>query len=140
LTLSLSDEEAIHFYFSSDECVQIYRSYSGNFKRLCDVVRCCLVLDTPEDLINFVKVFKRPPITRHASTTFCFYTLQKLFCHAKLAEDSSRPVLDGVASLWNMMLVRGLGLIPIREHLQEKDDQACAAFEILRVSAVQLSD
>jgi len=75
-------------------------------------VRCCLVLDTPEDLINFVK---------------------KLFCHAKLAEDSSRPVLDGIASLWNMMLVRGLGLIPIREHFQEKDDQACAAFEILRV-------
>ena len=103
-------------------------------------MRCCLVLDTPDDLINFVKVFKRPPITRHASTKFCFYMLQKLFCHAKLAEDSSRPVLDGIASLWNMLLVRGLGLIPIREHFQEKDDQACAAFEMLRVRAVQPSD
>jgi hypothetical protein len=105
-------------------------------------VRCCLVLDTPEDLINFVKVFKRPPTPPppHHQVyikTLCFYTQQKLFRHAKLAEDSSRPVLDGIASLWNMLLVRGLGLIPIREHLQEKDDQACAAFEILRVSAVQ---
>jgi hypothetical protein len=65
------------------------------------------------------------------------YTLQKLFLHAKLVEDSARPVRDGVASLWNILLVRGLGLIPIREHFQEKDDQASAAFEILRVSAVQ---
>ncbi len=40
--------------------------------------------------------------------------------------------------LWNMLLVRGLGLIPIREHFQEKDDHTSAAFEILRVSAVQL--
>jgi hypothetical protein len=95
------------------------------------------VLDTPGDLVNFVKVFQCPQ-SQDMKRNILFYTLQKLFRHAKLAEDSSRPVLDGVASLWNMLLVRGLGLIPIREHSQQKDDQACAAFEILRVSVLQL--
>ena len=32
-----------------------YRSYGGNFKRLTDVVRCALVLDTPEDMIRLMK-------------------------------------------------------------------------------------
>ena len=32
-----------------------YRSYEGNFKRLTDMVRCSLVLDTPDDMIQFVK-------------------------------------------------------------------------------------
>jgi hypothetical protein len=32
-----------------------YRSYEGNFKRLTDVVRCSLVLDTPEDMIRVLK-------------------------------------------------------------------------------------
>ncbi len=124
-------------HYSSNSRVQIYRSYCGNFKRLCDVVRCCLVLDTPGDLINFVKVSNAPQ-SQDMYQNVLFYTLQKLFCHAKLVEDSARPVLDGVASLWNILLVRGLGLIPIREHFQEKDDLACAAFEVLRVSAVLL--
>lgn len=32
-----------------------YRSYGGNFKRLTDVVRCSLVLDTPEDMFRLIK-------------------------------------------------------------------------------------
>ena len=105
--------------------------------------RCALLLSAGHSrgLDQLRQGFQTPPNHKTCINNVFFYnTLQKLFCHAKLAEDSSRPVLDGVASLWNMLLVRGLGLIPIREHLQEKDDQACAAFEILRVSAVQPSD
>jgi hypothetical protein len=35
---------------------QAYRAYSGNFRRLTDIVRCCLVVDTPEDLLKLVQV------------------------------------------------------------------------------------
>ena len=35
---------------------QSYRTYSGNFKRLTDIVRCCLVVDTPEDMLKLVQV------------------------------------------------------------------------------------
>ena len=33
-----------------------YRSYSGNFQRLTDIVRCCVVLNSIEDVQKFVKV------------------------------------------------------------------------------------
>jgi hypothetical protein len=35
---------------------QAYRAYSGNFRRLTDIVRCCLVVDTPEDLLKLVQL------------------------------------------------------------------------------------
>ena len=38
-----------------------YRSYEGNFKRLTDMVRCSLVLDTPDDMIQFVKARTSDP-------------------------------------------------------------------------------
>ena len=99
---------------SSNKRAQVYRSYCGDFKRLCDVVRCCLVLDTPDDMINLVKVFKTRAIIRYLKLS---HTLQKMLdpAHSTVAESSASPVRDYMASLWNTLLVRGLGLIPIRD-------------------------
>ena len=33
-----------------------YRSYGGDFKRLTDIVRCSLILDTPDGMIQLLKV------------------------------------------------------------------------------------
>ena len=125
-------------FFRCNKCVQVYRSYCGDFKRLCDVVRCCLVLDTPDDMINLVKVFKTRAIIRHLKMS---HTLQKMLdpAHATVAQSSASPVRDFMASLWNTLLVRGLGLIPIREFVHADHEQAKGAFEILRVSSAQMS-
>ena len=39
---------------------QAYRSYGGDFRRLTDVVRCSVVLDTEKDIMRFVKVLLTP--------------------------------------------------------------------------------
>jgi hypothetical protein len=114
----------------------VYRSYCGDFKKLCDVVRCCLVLDTPDDMINLVKVFK----TRTSIHLRMSHTFQKMLDpdHATVAQESASPVRDLMASLWTTLLVRGLGLIPIRDSVHADDEQASGAFEILRVSSAQM--
>jgi hypothetical protein len=57
-----------------------------------------------------------------------------MLSHAKIAEAEPHPVRKTVQSLWDIMIVRGLGLIPIRDAMREIDHQAFDAFEILRVS------
>ena len=128
--------KALPVFFRCNKCAQVYRSYCGDFKRLCDIVRCCLVLDTPDDMINLVKVFKTRAIIRHLKIS---HTLQKMSAHSTVAESSASPVRDYMASLWNTLLVRGLGLIPIRDPVHADHEQVKGAFEILRVSSAQIS-
>jgi hypothetical protein len=89
------------------------------------------VLDTPDDMINLMKVFKFLANVRHLKSA---HTLQKIYSHAKDAEVSANPVQDRIASLWNTLLVRGLGIIPIHDATHAVDQQVSKVFEILRVS------
>ena len=128
--------KALPVFFRCNKCAQVYRSYCGDFKRLCDVVRCCLVLDTPDDMINLVKVFKTRAIIRHLKLS---HMLQKMSAHSTVADSSASPVWDFMASLWTTLQVRGLGLIPIRDPVHANHEQVKGAFEILRVSSAQIS-
>ena len=92
------------------------------------------MLDTPDDMINLIKVFKFPANVRHLKSA---HTLQKIYSHAKDAEVSANPVKDRIASLWNTLLERGLGLIPIRDATHAVDQKVSNAFEIIRVSSAQ---
>jgi len=87
------------------------------------------VLDTPDDMINLIKVF-----SFHFLYLKLAHALQKIFFHAKVAEVSANPLQDRIASLWNTLLVRGLGLIPIRDTTHADHQHISYAFEILRVS------
>jgi hypothetical protein len=89
-------------------------------------------------MINLVKVFKTRAIIRHLKIS---HTLQKMldFAHATVAQSSASPLRDFMALLWNTLLVRGLGLIPIRDSVHANDEQVAGAFEILRVSSAQIS-
>jgi hypothetical protein len=60
-----------------------------------------------------------------------------LYDHAKIAEAEPHPVRKTVQSLWDIMIVRGLGLIPIRDATHTVDQKGSNAFEILRVSSAQ---
>ena len=92
------------------------------------------MLDTPDDMINLIKVFNFPANVRHLKSA---HTLQKIYSHAKEAEVSANPVKDRIVSLWDILLVRGLGLIPIRDATHAVDQKGSNAFEILRVSSAQ---
>jgi hypothetical protein len=83
-------------------------------------------------MINLIKVFNF-----HFLHLKPVHSLQKIFSHAKVAEASASPVTDWIASLWNTLLVRGLGLIPIRDTTHADDQHVSSAFEILRVSLSQ---
>ncbi len=87
------------------------------------------MLDTPVDMINLIKV-----LNFHFFLLHWAHTLQKIFSHAKVAEVSANPLQDRMALLWNTLLVRGLGLIPIRDATHADDHHNSDAFEIIRVS------
>jgi hypothetical protein len=56
-SISAADNNACRFVKGSHTAApQAHRAYSGNFRRLTDIVRCCLVVDTPEDLLKLVQV------------------------------------------------------------------------------------
>jgi hypothetical protein len=57
-----------------------------------------------------------------------------MLSHAKIAEVEPHLMRKTIQSLWDMLIVRGLGLVPIRDATREIDHQAFDAFEILRVS------
>ena len=43
-------------FLSHTSTPQAYRAYAGNFRKLTDIVRCCLVVETSEDMIKLVQV------------------------------------------------------------------------------------
>ncbi len=96
------------------------------------------MLDTPDDMINLIKVFKTRAIIRHLKIS---HTLQKMLdpAHSAVAQSNASPVRDLMASLWTTLLVRGLGLIPIRDFVHADHEQVAGAFEILRVCSAQIT-
>ena len=111
---------------------QSYRTYSGNFKRLTDIVRCCLVVDTPEDMLKLVQV--RCLLPREHFRSDC--TSQKILDNSKHCDASKPSLSQRVKSLWNFFLVQVLGLTPIpkkKEHQGNSDGEVEGAFELLRV-------
>ncbi len=117
---------------------QAYRAYSGDFKRLTDIVRCCLVMDTTEDMLRLVEVsFFRHKV--QSIVNELHGTSQKILDNSEHVDASKKTFMERISLWWkNYFLQKVLGLkhvnITNQGNAKYNTDQPDeSAFQLLRV-------
>jgi hypothetical protein len=112
---------------------------------ITDVVRCSVVLESAESILELVLVGRGFTIAHQffsqlllRQLTICFFeltfmsVLQKLVANSWIGEIQPSGLNHWLLSKWDAFLVRGLGLIPLEEKRSDSVPTH-GAFELLRV-------
>ncbi len=114
--------------------LQAYRSYAGDFKRLTDVVRCSLILDTPDDMIRLLKASFQHENCCQRDTAAYFCTPQRIVDQARIVEPEDQGPFLWAKLLWTAFLVRILGIVPIDDDAAPSVSPSDSVFfDLLRV-------